>query len=45
LDQNTLPYEERIKKLKENNRFLFEVTNEEKLLNEKIKTFNYGDKQ
>jgi hypothetical protein len=44
LDQNTLPYNEVLKKLKDHNKFLFEITSEEKLLNDKIKTFNYGDK-
>lgn len=44
LDHNTLPYNEVLKQLKDQNKFLFEITSEEKLLNEKIKTFNYGDK-
>jgi hypothetical protein len=44
LDHNTLPYNEVLKQLKDHNKFLFEITSEEKLLNEKIKTFNYGDK-
>lgn len=36
-----LPYHEILKHFKENNKFLFEMTNEEKELNEKLKAFNY----
>jgi len=36
-----LPYNEILKHFKENNKFLFEMTNEEKELNEKLKAFNY----
>ena len=38
---NDLPYEEVLKLFKENNKFLFETTNEEKNLNDKMKSFNY----
>ena len=36
-----LPYHEILKHFKENNKFLFEMTIEEKELNDKIKAFNY----
>lgn len=36
-----LPYNEIMKHFKENNKFLFEMTNEEKELNDKLKAFNY----
>jgi hypothetical protein len=36
-----LPYNEILKHFKENNKFLFEMTNEEKELNDKLKAFNY----
>jgi hypothetical protein len=36
-----LPYNEILLRLKENNKFLFEITNEEKHLNDKIKSFNH----
>lgn len=38
---DNLPYSEILRKFKENNKFLFEVTDPEKNLNEKIKSFNY----